>query len=46
MLLGLLKYLLKYLLEGKRGLRGILNKGLYELLDWGTDILLVISIVS
>ena len=46
MLLGLLRYLLKYLLEDRGELKGILNKGLYKLLNKGIGILLIISIIS
>ena len=44
--LNLLRYLLKYLLKGRRELEGALDKGLYKLLDRGIGIPLVLSIIS
>jgi hypothetical protein len=41
-----LEYLFRYLLVGKRGLRGALDKGLCELLDRGIYIRPVIYIIS
>jgi hypothetical protein len=44
LLLSLLRYLLEYLLKGRKELEEILNKRLCKLLNRGTDILLIISI--